>query len=70
MQKLKTKLENFDSSNKQPEIDTYTQQIIDAATLNSNLTSNNTADLDDIFYDDPADDDDEEEEENIDDTME
>jgi hypothetical protein len=68
LQKLKIKLENFDSSNKQPEIDTYTQQIIDAATLNSNLTSNNTADLDDIFYDDP--DDEEEEEENIDDTME
>ncbi len=68
LQKLKSKLENTDSSNRQPEIDTYTQQIIDAAALNSNLTSNNNTDLDDIFYDDQ--DDDNEEEEEVDDTIE
>jgi hypothetical protein len=68
LQKLKVKLENLNSSDKQPEIDTYTQQIIDSAALNSNITSINNTDLDDIFYDDPEDD--EDEEEVVDDTME
>ena len=63
LQKLKNKLENRDvSTEQQPEIDTYTKQIIDAAALNSNITSNNDLDLDDIFDEDDDDDDDDDQE--------
>jgi len=61
LQKLKSKLENNSLSNQKQEIDSYTQQIIDAAAFNSNITSNNI-DLDDIFDNDQ----DEEEEEDED----
>jgi len=57
LQKLKSKLESQTSSNEEQKIDSYTRQIIDAAPLNSNITSNNDMDLEDIFYDDQIDDD-------------
>jgi len=57
IQKLKNKLENNPPSNDEQKIDSYTQQIINAAALNSNLTSNNDIDLDDIFDNDQDEDD-------------
>jgi len=57
LQKLKNKLENNPPSNDKQKIDSYTQQIINAAALNSNLTSNNDIDLDDIFDNDQDEDD-------------
>lgn len=62
MKKLKSKLDDGNPSKTPPQIDSYTQKIIDAADLNSNLTSNNNITLDDIFDDDP---DDEDEDENL-----
>ena len=64
LQKLKNKLEDTQATKKPEPIDTYTQKIIDAAELNSNLSSNNNTNLDDIF-DDDEDDDDDDDDENI-----
>lgn len=59
LQKLKNKLESEESSGAIPQMDSYTKQIIDAAELNSNISSTKDIDLEDIFNND----DDEEEEE-------
>ena len=62
MKKLKTKLEDGNTTKTPQQIDSYTQKIIDAADLNSNLSSNNNTNLDDIFDDDQDNDDDDDEE--------
>lgn len=64
LKKLKNKLEDGNTMNTSPQIDSYTQKIIDAADLNSNLSSNNNTNLDDIF-DDDQDNDDEDDEDNL-----
>ncbi len=64
LQKLKSKLETNPSLNDEQKIDSYTRKIIDAAPLNSNITSNNDIDLDDIFYND-QDEEEQEDEDNL-----
>ena len=60
LEKIKHKLEmNIDSTSSPSEIDNYAKQVINAAELNSNISSVNDIDMDDIFNND----DDEEEEE-------
>lgn len=58
LEKLKHKLEmDIDSTKSPSEFDQYTKQIINAAELNSNITSSNDLDMDDIFNDDDGDND-------------
>lgn len=52
---------NIDSTSSPAEIDNYTKQVISAAELNSNISSANDIDMDDIFNNDDDDDENEEE---------